>query len=125
MAAIALTGLTAHLGLFNCGRLKQGESIYVSGGSGGVGIMVIQMAKAVGARVATSAGNEEKINLCKQLGADLVLNYNNEDIAAKLKEFAPNGVNLWYETQREPDLVKSLPQLANGGRFIMMAGSTF
>ena len=83
------------------------------------------MAKAVGARVATSAGNEEKINLCKQLGADLVLNYNNDDIAAKLKAFAPNGVNLWYETQREPDLVKSLPQLANGGRYIMMAGSTY
>ena len=41
MAAIALTGLTAHLGLFNCGRLKKGESMYVSGGSGGVGIMVI------------------------------------------------------------------------------------
>jgi NADPH2:quinone reductase len=67
-AALALTGITAHLGLFQFGRLQLGESVYVPGGSGGVGSMVIQMAKAVGARVVTSAGSEEKLTLCRELG---------------------------------------------------------
>ena len=124
MAALALTGITAHLGLFNRGQLKPGESVYVSGGSGGVGTMVIQMAKAAGARVATTAGSAEKIALCKELGADLVMNYNTDDVHAGLKSFAPDGLNLWFETQREPDFVGSFPLLALGGRFIVMAGRT-
>src|SRR3954471_7306280 len=78
-AALALVGITAHLGLFRCGRLDAGETVYVSGGGGGVGSMVIQMAKAVGARVATTAGHTESLDLCRQLGADLVLNYKTDD----------------------------------------------
>ncbi len=56
-AAMALVGITAHLGLFRCSRLEAGETVYVPGGSGGVGSMVVQMAKAAGARVAASAGS--------------------------------------------------------------------
>lgn len=56
------------------------------------------MAKAAGARVATTAGNPDKIELCKSLGADLVLNYNSDDVIGRLKEFAPKGINVWYET---------------------------
>src|SRR6516165_3753167 len=70
-AAIALVGITAHLGLFRFGQLKSGESIYVPGGSGGVGQIVIQMAKATGAKVATSAGSPERVEFCSKLGADL------------------------------------------------------
>lgn len=124
MAALALTGITAHLGLFHRGRLKAGENVYVSGGSGGVGSMVIQMAKAAGARVATTAGNAEKMGICQALGADLVLNYNSDDVKTALKDFAPGGINLWFETQREPDFVGSFPLLSLGGRFIVMAGRT-
>ena len=58
-AALALVGITAHLGLFQFGRLKAGETVYVPGGSGGVGSMVVQMAKAIGTRVATTAGSPE------------------------------------------------------------------
>ena len=124
MAAMALTGITAHLGLFDRGRLQPGESVYVSGGSGGVGSMVIQMAKAAGSRVATTAGSDEKMRICRELGADLVVNYNSADLAQSLRDFAPQGLNLWYETQREPDFVGSFPLLAQGGRFIVMAGRT-
>ena len=59
-AAMALVGITAHLGLFQFGQLKAGETVYVPGGTGGVGSMVVQMAKAAGARVATAAGSPEK-----------------------------------------------------------------
>ena len=82
---------------------QAGETVYVPGGSGGVGSMVVQMAKAAGARVATSAGSPERLELCRELGADLALNYKTDDIPARLREFAPEGVDVWYETQREPE----------------------
>jgi NADPH2:quinone reductase len=123
-AAMALTGITAHLGLFQFGRLATGETVYVPGGSGGVGSMVVQMAKATGARVATSAGSPERVDLCRRLGADLALNYKTDDIPARLREFSPEGIDVWYETQREPNLEVSIPLLRKRGRMILMAGRT-
>ncbi len=121
-AAMALVGITAHLGLFQFGHLKSGEVVYVPGGTGGVGSMVVQMAKAVGARAATSAGSPEKLELCRRLGADLAVNYKTDEIPAKLREFSPEGVNLWYETYHEPNLEVSIPLLRKNGRMILMAG---
>jgi NADPH:quinone reductase len=121
-AALALVGITAHLGLFHKGQLAAGETVYVPGGSGGVGSVVVQMAKAAGARVATSAGSPEKLEFCRGLGADLALNYKADDIPERLREFAPEGVDVWYETQREPDLEVSVPLLRKRGRMILMAG---
>jgi NADPH2:quinone reductase len=123
-AALALTGLTAHLGLFQNGRLKPGETVYVPGGSGGVGSMVVQIARAFGARVATCAGSPEKVKLCQSFGADLALNYKTDDLPARLREFAPEGIDVWYETQREPNLEVSVPLLRKRGRMILMAGRT-
>ena len=121
---MALVGITAHLGLFRFGRLKSGETAYVPGGSGGVGSMVVQMAKAAGARIATSAGSPERVELCKTLGADLALNYKTDDVPARLREFAPEGFDVWYETQREPNLEVSIPLLRKRGRMMLMAGRT-
>ncbi len=123
-AAKSLVGITAHLGLFDRGRLAEGETVYVAGGSGGVGSMVVQMAKAAGARVATTAGSAEGLDLCRSLGADLALNYKVDDVAARLREFAPEGVDVWFETQREPDLETIVPLLRRWGRLILMAGRT-
>ena len=119
---MALVGITAHLGLFQFGQLKPGETVYVPGGTGGVGSMAVQMAKAAGARVATAAGSPEKLEVCRRLGADLALNYKTDDIPSKLREFAPEGVDVWYETQREPNLEVSVPLLRKNGRMILMAG---
>jgi NADPH:quinone reductase len=121
-AAMALVGITAHLGLFQFGQLKAGEVVYVPGGTGGVGSMVVQMAKAVGARVATAAGSPERVDFCRRLGADLALNYHSDDIPAKLREFSPEGVDVWFETQREPNLEVSIPLLRKNGRMILIAG---
>ncbi len=123
-ASMALTGITAHLGLFQFGRLASGETVYVPGGTGGVGSMVVQMAKAAGAKVITSAGSDAKVALSTQLGADLALNYKTDDIPARIREFAPDGVDVWYETQREPNLEISIPLLRKRGRMILMAGRT-
>ncbi|MEK7675689.1 MAG: NADPH:quinone reductase [Verrucomicrobiota bacterium] len=121
-AAIALVGITAHLGLVRDAKLKQGETLFVNGGTGGVGSSVVQMAKALGARVITTAGSDEKVQACRQLGADLAVNYKAENVEAAVKTFAPNGVNVWWETLREPDFDRAIGLLAPRGRMILMAG---
>ena len=121
-AALALTGITAHLGLFRQCRLQAGETVYVPGGSGGVGSMVIQQAKAAGARVATSAGNPRKLDHCRAIGADLALNYKTDDVPAGLLSFAPDGIDVWFETLREPNLEVSVPLLRKRGRMVLIAG---
>src|SRR5262245_4693931 len=61
----ALTGITAHLGLFRACNLQPGDWVFVNGGTGGVGSMVVQMAKAVGAKVITTVGSADKAKLCR------------------------------------------------------------
>ena len=121
-AAVSLVGITAHLGLFDRVRLQAGEKLFVHGGSGGVGSMVIQLAKAAGAYVMTTAGSEHKAAMCREFGADEVINYKTGHVAAAVREFAPEGVDVWWETLREPNFEEAVPLLAREGRFIVMAG---
>jgi NADPH2:quinone reductase len=121
-AAVALVGITAHLGTFRDAGLKTGETIFVNGGSGGVGSCVVQMAKAIGARVVATAGSKQKVEACRQLGADLVLNYKTDDVDALLRRFAPGGVDVWFDTLREHDLKRVVDHLALRGRLVLMAG---
>jgi NADPH2:quinone reductase len=122
VAASALVGITAHLGLFRDARLKKGEILFVHGGTGGVGSMVVQMAKAVGATVITTAGSEEKAAAARQLGADVVVNYRTQDEEAVVRETAPQGVHVYWETLREPDFDRIVRMAAQGGRIVIMAG---
>jgi NADPH:quinone reductase len=121
-AAVALVGITAHLGLVRETNLKSGETIFVRGGTGGVGSMVVQMAKAIGARVIATAGSEEKAAFCSELGADVVIDYHQENLAEKVLEVAPEGVNVFWETLREPDFDLVVETLAERGRMVLMAG---
>jgi NADPH2:quinone reductase len=122
-AAVALTGITAHLGLFQCAQLKSGETVFVNGGTGGVGAMVVQMARAVGAKCIATVGSAEKAEQCKALGADGVINYKTDDVAAVAKTMTGGkGVNVWYETQPPTDLDRTIELMAPRGRMIVMAG---
>jgi NADPH:quinone reductase len=121
-AATALVGITAHLGVVGRAQLTPGETLFVNGGSGGVGSTVVQMAKALGARVITTAGTPEKAAACRALGADLALNYKTADVDGEIRRFAPGGVHVWWETLREPNFERSIPLLAPRGRMIVMAG---
>jgi NADPH2:quinone reductase len=121
-AACALVGITAHLGLFQHLKVRSGESLFVNGGTGGVGAMVIQMAKAAGLKVLATAGSQEKVAECKTLGADEAVNYKTEEVAAAVKKFAPPGVNAYWETTREPNFDKIVSYLAERGRMVLMAG---
>ena len=120
-AALALVGITARLGLGRA-RLQPGEILFVNGGTGGVGSAVVQMAKAMGARVIATAGTDAKAEECRRLGADLAVNYQTQDVDAAIRAFAPEGVNVWWETQREPDFERTVTLLAMHGRMILMAG---
>ena len=122
IVALSLVGITAQLGLARYANLKAGEVLFVNGGSGGVGSCVVQMAKILRARVIATAGSAEKAEMCRQLGADLVINYKTENVDAAIKEFAPDGVNVWWETLREPDFERTIPLLAMRGRMVIMAG---
>ena len=84
--------------------------------------MVVQMAKILGARVIATAGSDEKCQACREWGADLAINYRTADVAAAVKKFAPSGVNLYWETTREPDFDRIVPLLAERGRIVLMAG---
>lgn len=122
IAALALVGATAYLGLFGKARLKKGETLFVNGGSGGVGSSVVQMGKAVGARVIATAGSPEKARRCRKFGANEVILYKEEKLGDALKRVAPEGIDVWYETLREPDLETTVPALKTGGRIVLMSG---
>lgn len=121
-AACALVGITAHMGLLREAKLRSGETIFVNGGTGGVGSMVVQMAKILGAKIIATAGSAEKVTALKELGVDVALNYKTDDIAAAVQQFAPHGVNVYWETVREPDFDKIVSYLAERGRIVLMAG---
>src|SRR5262249_17287472 len=122
-AAAALVGITAHLGLFRCAGLKAGETVFVNGGTGGVGSMGVQMGKAVGARGITTVGSPGKAQVCRGRGGDRGLHYQTDDRGRGGRgSTGGQGVQVGYETQREPDFVKTVELLAKRGRMVVMAG---
>jgi putative PIG3 family NAD(P)H quinone oxidoreductase len=84
-AAVPETFFTVWHNVFERGGLKSGETLLVHGGSSGIGTVAIQLAKALGARVITTAGTPEKCDACRRLGADVAINYKTEDFVALTK----------------------------------------
>ena len=89
-AAIPETFFTVWHNMFERGRLAAGETVLIHGGSSGIGTTAIQLAKAFGARVVTTAGSPEKCAACSKLGADVVINYKTEDFVAATKKATAN-----------------------------------
>lgn len=120
-AAAALVSITAHLGLVGNAALQPGETIFVNGASGGVGSAVVQIARLLGARVIGSA-SAAKASLVRDLGAEAVVDYRRPDIVDEIRRAAAQGVQVYWETQREPDFDRAVAVLAEGGRMVVMAG---
>lgn len=98
LSVFALPGLTATHGLFNVGKPKSGETLFVSGAAGSVGSIVGQLAKAEGLTVFGSVGSQEKSDwIINELGFDGAINYKSEDLAGQLESLTPNGVDIYYE----------------------------
>jgi NADPH2:quinone reductase len=121
-AAAALVSITAHLGLVSHAALAAGETLFVNGGSGGVGTAVVQIARALGARVLATAGTEAKRAALLGLGAEAVFDYRRADLVDAVRAAAPQGVNVYWETQREPAFDQAVAMLAERGRMVIMAG---
>jgi NADPH2:quinone reductase len=123
LVSVVHTGSTAALGLIRDAQLRATDTIFVNGGGGSIGSAVIQLAKARGAYVIVSTSGQDKIDWCKSIGADIVFDYKKDNLEEKVKEMAPDGVNVYWETSRNPNFDLGINILAKRGRFILMSGS--
>lgn len=121
-AALPETCMTVWSNVFERAALQPGECFLVHGGSSGIGTTAIQMAKAFGAKVFTTAGSEEKVQVCKSLGADHAINYREEDFTAVIKEAtAGKGVDVILDMVGGDYLNRNLKALAVDGRLVQIA----
>jgi len=116
---LSMTGLTAYTAFFDQGQPKKGETVVVSGAAGGVGHMVVQMAKIVGCRVIGIAGGPEKCGIVSGLGADEMIDYKADDVAAKIAEYCPDGMDIYFDNVGGEILEACLENLAYNARIIL------
>ena len=119
-------GTTIH-GLKQRAKLQEGETLMVSGAAGGLGITAIHLGKAMGAKVIATASSEEKLEICKQEGADEVVLYPRDMDKDKQKEFsnnlkavAPNGIDVIYDIVGGDYAEPSLRAIARNGRYLVI-----
>jgi NADPH2:quinone reductase len=123
-AALPLVTITAWEALLTRARLQRGETVLIHAGGGGVGHVAIQLAKWHGARVLTTASSEGSLALCKQCGADVIINYRNESFVERAKaETGGRGVPVIFDTVGSETFDQSLDCLAPDGRLITCVGS--
>lgn len=119
-AAIPEAFLTAFLNLFWLGGLQDGQAVLIHAGGSGVGSAAIQLAKAAGARVFTTAGSDDKLARCADLGADVTINYKTDDFAARVDAETDGGVDLVLDFVGAPYWNANLAALARGGRLAII-----
>lgn len=120
-AALPEAVCTAWSNLVDVGHLQAGETVLVQGGSGGVGSIAVQLAKALGARVVTTAGGQERAARCVALGADVVVDHRSEDVvAAVLGATDGRGVDIVLDVLGAGALQANLEVLATGGRLVVI-----
>ena len=115
-ASIPLVALTAWQALVETAKLKKGQKVFIQAGSGGVGTIAIQLAKHLGATVATTA-SAKSFDLLKSLGADVLIDYKTQDFEDILKDY-----DVVLNNQNNKTLEKSLKVLKNGGKIISISG---
>ena len=120
-AAIPEAFLTAFLNLFTLGHLQSGETVLVHAGASGVGTAAIQLARAGGARVITTAGSDEKLERCRELGAEVTINYKRESFPERVREATGGrGVDLVLDFVGAPYWDGNMASLARGGRLTII-----
>lgn len=123
-ASLPETFFTVWSNLFERAHLRAGESLLVHGGSGGIGVTAIQMAKAMGVTVYTTAGSEEKCRACQELGADAAINYRQQDFVERIKELTQDrGVDVVLDMVGGDYINRNLKCLAVEGRLVTIAFS--
>lgn len=121
-ASLPETFFTVWSNVFDRGRLAAGESLLVQGGTSGIGVTAIQLAKAMGNRVFATAGSDEKCAACVRLGAERAINYKTEDFAAVVKDLTGRkGVDVILDMVGGSYLQREVEILAEDGRLVVIA----
>jgi putative PIG3 family NAD(P)H quinone oxidoreductase len=126
-AALPEVVCTVWSNVFLTANLQPGETLLVHGGSSGIGTMAIQLARQVDARVAVTAGSTEKLAVCRELGADILINYRDEDFVERLRaETDGGGADVILDIMGAKYLSRNVAALATNGRLVIigMQGGT-
>ena len=124
-AAAMLQGMTAHYLLNSTYPLKKGETALIHAAAGGVGLLLVQMAKNIGARVIATVGTEEKAKLAREAGADEVILYTQQDFEAETKRLTENkGVHVVYDGVGKSTFEKGLNVLRPRGYMVLFGGAS-
>jgi len=114
------TGLTAYAGMLICGKVEKGDTVVVSAAAGAVGSIACQLAKIAGARVIGIAGGPDKCKfLTDVIGCDEAADYKAGDLNARLKELAPDGINVFFDNVGGDVLDAALDNIAKGARVVI------
>ncbi|MEU9988724.1 NAD(P)H-quinone oxidoreductase [Streptomyces sp. NPDC048045] len=120
-AALPEVVCTVWSNVFMVAHLRPGETLLVHGGSSGIGTMAIQLAKAVGARVAVTAGTKEKLEQCAELGADVLINYREQDFVAEIRQATDGaGADVILDNMGAKYLDRNVQALAVNGRLAII-----
>ncbi len=119
-----LTFLTVWNALVDKGRIKPYSKVFIWGGASGVGVAAIQIAKSFNAFVIATAGSEEKMKRCKELGADIVLNHYKDDVVKRVREIFKEGVDIVVDHVGEATFPKSVQLLRKGGKLAFFGTTT-
>jgi NADPH-dependent curcumin reductase CurA len=123
LGVFGITGLTAWFGLTDIGKPKAGDTVLVSGAAGATGSVAIQITTALGCRAIGIAGGPDKCRWVTEVaGADACIDYKSEDVAARIKELAPGGVNVVFENVGGEILEAALMNLAMHARVVLCGG---
>ncbi|MEF2527477.1 NAD(P)H-quinone oxidoreductase [Streptomyces sp. CS62] len=120
-AALPEAACTVWSNLFMVAHLRPGETVLVHGGASGIGTMAVQLAKAAGATVAVTAGGPEKLARCKELGADILIDYRTQDFAAEVKAATGGaGADVILDIIGAKYLARNVDALAVNGRLVVI-----
>ncbi|HAG95912.1 MAG: NADP-dependent oxidoreductase [Pseudomonadales bacterium] len=120
LCVLSLPGMTAYHGLMNVGKPKAGETLFVTGAAGSVGVIVGQIAKAEGLRVVGCAGSDEKCRwLESELGFDQAINYHSDNLSAELAAAMPDGIDVFFENTGGPVQLLAYERMNTFGRIVV------
>ena len=120
LSALGMTGLTAYFALLDTGRLREGDTVVISGAAGAVGSIAGQIAKIKGCRVIGIAGGPDKCRmLTEEFGFDAAIDYKSENLRTALREHAPRGVDVYLDNVGGDVLDAVLTRLARGARVVI------
>ena len=119
LGALGMPGMTAYFGLLDVGRVRSGDTVLVSGAAGAVGSVAGQIAKALGCTVVGIAGGPEKCAWLTSIGFDAAIDYKSDNVLRRLREVAPDGVDVFFDNVGGDTLDAGLANLSRGARVVI------